>query len=515
MTTNQDHEEFMQKPSRNPDAEGDITVRGNVEEIFFQPRVLVIDDEERIRDACDRMLTEDGFEVACACNGEDGLQLIQEAHFDIILLDLMMAGLSGFEVLTRVKSLHPDTVIIVITGYATIEHSIEAMKKGAFDFLPKPFSPEDLRLVVRKAIEFIRTLQDISTEKSRMRVLINLLADGVLTTDNQKKVALANPAFLKMIGSTRTNVQGCPVDEIVTDSALLEMIDQALGQPSGSFAEITEEIRIKGDSEDKETILGATCIPFRDRLNRNLGTVTVLNDITTLKHLDQVKSDFVSMVAHEIKSPLNSVLMLLDNVKSGLAGEVNEKQTEILGRVTERIKSLTSLSAELLDLAKIESGLIHQEREEVDIAALMAEQADLYRPKAEAGSIDMQVLPVDGPVTAMGNRTNLCEVMANLISNAIRYTPEGGQIRISAGVEDNFAVFSVADTGFGIDPEEKERIFQRFYRVKTEQTRPISGTGLGLAIVKSIVEAHHGRIQVDSQPGQGSTFRVYLPRMQM
>jgi signal transduction histidine kinase len=243
--------------------------------------------------------------------------------------------------------------------------------------------------------------------------------------------------------------------------------------------------------------------------------VTVLNDITTLKHLDQVKSDFVSMVAHEIKSPLNSVLMLLDNVKSGLAGEVNGKQAEILDRVTERIKSLTSLSSELLDLAKIESGLIHQEREEVDIAALMAEQADLYRPKAESRSIDMKVLPADGPVTAMGNRTNLCEVMANLISNAIRYTPEGGQIRISAGVEDNFAVFSVADTGFGIDAEEQERIFQRFYRVKTEQTRPISGTGLGLAIVKSIVEAHHGRIQVDSQPGQGSTFRVYLPRMQM
>lgn len=111
----------------------------------------------------------------------------------------MMTGLSGFDVLVRVKSLHPDTVVIVITGYATIEHSIEAMKKGAFDFLPKPFSPQNLRLVVAKAIEFIRTLQDIATEKSRMRGLVNLLTDGVLATDNQKVVALANPAFLKML----------------------------------------------------------------------------------------------------------------------------------------------------------------------------------------------------------------------------------------------------------------------------------------------------------------------------
>lgn len=498
-------------PSIDREPEGSI--RNRVENIFFQPRVLVIDDEQRIRDACERMLTQEGFDVACAANGEDGLRRIHEAHYDIILLDLMMSGLSGFDVLARVKSLHPDTVIIVITGYATIEHSIEAMKKGAFDFLPKPFSPQGLRLVVGKAIEFIRTLQDIATEKSRMRSLINLLADGVLTTDNQKTVALANPAFLKMLRSTRTNVQGCEVDEIVDEPVLLEMIDQALALSNGGFAQITEEIRIKGENENDERILGATCIPFRDRLGRNLGTVTVLNDITTLKKLDQIKSDFVSMVAHEIKGPLNSVLMMIDNIATGLAGELTDKQSEILGRVSGRIKSVVSLSSELLDLAKIESGLIHQEKEALDLRELLIQQADFFREKAASKSIDLVMKPAASPVMAMGNRTNLQEVVANLISNAIRYTPEGGMIQISAVVEEDFASFQVADTGYGIAPEEQERIFQRFYRVKTEQTRPISGTGLGLAIVKSIVETHNGMIRVESQPGQGSTFRVYLPKI--
>jgi PAS domain S-box-containing protein len=508
-------DEFVGNAFGDDAKKSDPAARGSVEDIFFKPRVLVIDDEQRIRDACNRMLTEEGFEVACASNGEDGLQLIQEAHFDIILLDLMMTGLSGFDVLTRVKSLHPDTVVIVITGYATIEHSIEAMKKGAFDFLPKPFSPQDLRLVVRKAIEFIRTLQDIATEKSRMRVMINLLGDGVLTTDNLKNVALANPAFLKMIGSSRTSAQGLSVSEITSEPAILEMIDQALAQPAESFAEIKSEIIINGKKSGQETILGATCIPFRDRLGRNLGTVTVLNDITTLKKLDQVKSDFVSMVAHEIKSPLNSILMLLDNVKSGLAGELTEKQEEIIGRVSDRIRSLVSLSSELLDLAKIESGLIHQEREVLDLCKLIEEQVSFYKEKAAAKSIALEIAGKKGMAEVMGNRINLQEVLSNLISNAIRYTPEGGSITVSAGRQDDCVVLKVSDTGYGIAADELENIFKRFYRVKTEQTRSISGTGLGLSIVKSIVEAHHGRIKVDSEPGKGTTFSVYLPVMDM
>ncbi|RPJ82272.1 MAG: response regulator, partial [Deltaproteobacteria bacterium] len=135
-------------------------------------KILVIDDEKRIRDVTYRMLTQEGFEVAVAENGEAGMKMIEQNHFDIILLDLMMPGISGLEVLPYLKSNHPYSVVIVITGYATLEHSIEAMKKGAFDFIPKPFEPKDLRIVIAKAVEFISTLQDIANEKSRMGVLV-------------------------------------------------------------------------------------------------------------------------------------------------------------------------------------------------------------------------------------------------------------------------------------------------------------------------------------------------------
>ena len=152
-------------------------------DILFKPKILVVDDEKVIREGCREVLALEGFEILLAENGEQGLEMIEKVHFDVVLLDLMMPGLSGFDVLSRVKALHPDTSIVVITGYATIEHSIEAMKNGAFDFIPKPFSPDQLRVVVSKAIEHTSALKDIASEKSRMRVLIDLLANGVMVTD--------------------------------------------------------------------------------------------------------------------------------------------------------------------------------------------------------------------------------------------------------------------------------------------------------------------------------------------
>jgi two-component system phosphate regulon sensor histidine kinase PhoR len=227
----------------------------------FKPRVLVVDDERRIRDGCKKTLIQDGFQVATAESGFLGLKMIEEAHFDIILLDLMMPGLSGMDVLAHVKGLHADTVIIVITGYATLEYAIEAMKKGAFDFIPKPFSPQDLRHVVAKAIDYIRTLKDIATEKSRMRVLINHLSGGVMATDTQKRVALANPAFLKMM-NYRGECVGRPVKDVINNDKLIQMIDQALAMTDDEFVELTMELTLGGKGEGEETILGARCVPF-------------------------------------------------------------------------------------------------------------------------------------------------------------------------------------------------------------------------------------------------------------
>lgn len=488
------------------------TLQKSVRDIFFKPKVLVIDDEARIQKACHRLLTQEGCDVELADNGIKGLKMIEDHHFDIILLDLMMPGISGLEVLRDVKSRHPDTVVIIITGYATLEHSIETMKNGAFDFLSKPFSPQELRVVISKAIEFIRTLQDIATEKSRMRVMINTLRDGVLTTDNQKRIALANPAFLQMIGCRKRSVIGQKVSDIIKEKTLLDMIDQAISQPEDTFAEITEELVFPLAENKTPSVIGVRCLPFRDRLNRNLGSVTVFHDITALKEIDRLKSDFVSMVAHEIKSPLGSILLQLDVILDGLAGDLTEKQIDMLTKVTTRIRGLTRLSSELLDLSKIESGLINQERQALELGELIRSQVSFYREKADAKSIHLSMEKPKQKIHIMGNLTNIEEVISNLISNAIRYSPKDGKIDISLCEKSDCAQIKVSDTGFGIPEKDLPNIFDKFFRSKNKNTRFINGTGLGLAIVKSIIDAHHGTIEVESTVDKGSTFTLLFPK---
>jgi PAS domain S-box-containing protein len=478
----------------------------------YVPKILVVDDEQRIRDACKMILEEDGYDVMTASDGTKGVDLITAHHFDIILLDLMMPTLSGFDVLANVKSLHPDTVVIVITGYATLEHSVESMKKGAFDFLPKPFTPDHLRVIISKALDHTMALRDIANTSSRLRTMVNRLSDGVMCSNRQQSVVFANPAFLFMLGCRPgLDTIGRPVGELVVDTRIRELIKTALQMDQQSTGEVSNEITLPPSNASGERIIDVRCLPFRDRSGINIGVITVLHDITAARRMDQMKSDFVSMVSHEIRSPMNSVLMQLQVIMDGLAGEVTEKQLEILQRASMKIQSLSQMTSELLDLASIESGLTVQKKEPISMDELIREQIQLHLPQVQSQSIELTAeLPDDVPLL-LADRRNMEEVLSNLITNAIKYTPAGGKICLGLSIDGNYLCIKVSDTGYGITEDEKEKIFERFYRVKNQQTRHIQGTGLGLAIVKSLIEAHQGRIEVDSRPDKGSTFSVYLP----
>ncbi len=487
-----------------------MIIEGEVQ-THYTPRILVVDDKARIREACKSVLEECGYEVSLASNGLEALASIPAEHYDIILLDLMMPEMSGFEVLAKVKSLDPDTVVIVITGYATLEHSVDAMKKGAFDFIPKPFTPDHLRVTVAKAIEYTRALWDIADTRSRLRTMVNHISDGVMCTNHQNKVALANPAFLRMIGCQASSMIGRGVEEFINIPRIREMISQALNMPESEFSELTEEITLNGQNRPEELVLSIHCAPFRARNGRNLGVITVLHDITALKRMDRMKSQFVSTVSHEIQSPMNSVMMQIQVILDGLAGDLTEKQRSILTRASQKINNLARMASELLDLARIESGLISLEREPVDMSAIIRDQVAFHLPKAESESIRLEIDVPEMLPPILANRRNMEEVLSNLITNAIKYSPDGGQVLVSAFTENDSLCIRVKDSGLGISHGDLKLIFKQFYRIKNEKTRYINGTGLGLAIVKSILESHQGRIKVESQPGEGSTFIVFLP----
>jgi len=255
----------------------------------------------------------------------------------------------------------------------------------------------------------------------------------------------------------------------------------------------------------------AKSLPFRDRTGRNLGTITMLRDITAVNRMNRQKSNFVSMVSHEIRNPLGAVMAQLKLLSDELVGSVNEKQKEIIQRASLRLSALADMTTDLLDLAKIESGLLVMEKEQVDIAALLDDQASFHQPKADAKNITLKSETAAGLPPVLANRLNMEEVFSNLITNAVKYSRKGTCVTLTAQKEKEYLHVSVADQGFGMSTEEQAHIFKRFYRIKDKKRRMITGTGLGLAIVKSIIESHHGMIRLESEPDKGSTFHVYLP----
>jgi signal transduction histidine kinase len=195
-----------------------------------------------------------------------------------------------------------------------------------------------------------------------------------------------------------------------------------------------------------------------------------------------------------------------------MAGEVTEKQQQLLSRAKERTQGLLTLIKDLLDLSKIEAGMMVQYKEPLNLLEVIQKVVEFMRPEAEAKKIDLQFALPTEPAWINADRNSMDGIFTNLISNAIKYTPEGGKVWIALGGDNGFVKVTVSDTGIGIKKEDLPRIFDKFYRVKTAETRQIIGTGLGLTIVKSIVDAHLGSISVESELGKGTTFTVLLPK---
>ncbi len=488
-------------------------------------QILVIDDEQIMREGCSRILSKDGWTVICAENGTKGLEEVKTRaeRIDVILLDLMMPGMSGMEVLDHVRALNPELLVIVITGYATVESAVEAMKKGAYDFIPKPFTPDQLRIVVRRALEkralqkeaeFLRkerekSLRDIATEKSKIKTIIHCMGDGVLVCDRDGCIVLSNPAASRMLKLPEATLLGNFLSQCNLNPELAKTIQESLTTKEVSYASVSQELSI---GESGETFLRAHTAPVKNDLGETMGSVTVLQDISHLKELDKMKSEFIAMVTHELRAPIAAVEQQLTVILNRMAGEVTEKQEQLLRRAKERTKGLLDLIRDLLDLSKIEAGKMVQYKEPLNLQEVIQRVVDLMRAASENKKIDLQFSPPLRVPLIHADRNSMEGIFTNLISNAIKYTPEGGKVWIDLGEEGGFVKASVSDTGIGIKKEDLPRIFDKFYRVKSTETREIVGTGLGLSIVKSIVDAHLGSISVESEEGGGTTFTILLPK---
>jgi two-component system phosphate regulon sensor histidine kinase PhoR len=356
--------------------------------------------------------------------------------------------------------------------------------------------------------ENIRNLYDLSLEKSRLKTIINCMANGVMVTNRNREIVLHNPAFIRLMGLQEDLKTPLPLSDFIKDPSLIQTLDEILNR------EFTENEFISQEIQVGENVLRAISAPALG-IDRNVflcvvGTVTVLEDITAFKRLDKLKSDFVNMVAHELRSPLVSIRQIDSVLLEGLAGDLEGKQKDLVSKGLVKIDTLLDLISDLLDVARIEEGKFIRRQVPTDIRMIIEEIAALIEPRAKHQGIIL-TCSFENLRPVQADPKNIEEICNNLISNAVNYSPAGGRVTVTAsGVGDHIEI-RVEDTGVGIPPEELPKIFDRFYRVKHPKTRRVTGTGLGLYIVKGIVEALQGTIDVESVPDQGTTFKIILP----
>jgi signal transduction histidine kinase len=228
------------------------------------------------------------------------------------------------------------------------------------------------------------------------------------------------------------------------------------------------------------------------------------------EELIRLRDEFVAVVSHELRTPLTSIIGYLELLVDEDSGELTSEQRSYLEIVQRSTSRLVELVGDLLLVAEAERGPLALELADIDIAGLAAEAAESARPSANARGVALSV-EADSGGTVAGDPTRLAQMLDNLISNAIKFTPEGGRVTVHAGVRGSDAVFEVTDTGGGVSDADRARLFDPFFRSREANARAVPGTGLGLTITKAIVDAHHGSIEVESAPGMGTTFRVWLP----
>ena len=334
----------------------------------------------------------------------------------------------------QVQKRFPDLLVIVITGYATIENAVKAIKNGAYDFIPKPFTPDQLRLVVQRAIENLtlkqeaerlrlekeKSLQDIANEKSRTLTIINHMADGVLVTDHRGSIVLHNPAVTRMLGSDESSPLGKNVLEWTGNKSLADMHEKVLKMDD------TQGISLEiAWGDPPESFFMAHSAPVRSDAGTVLGSVTIFNDVTLFKELDQMKSDFVNMVSHELRSPLSSIRQQISVIVEGLAGETSDKQDQILSRVQQRIDGHIAMISNLLDLSRIEAGKMTFHFEEFSLKRFIENIIDTIKPMLLDNQNTMTWESGNNIDIVYSDITRLKQILYNLLSNATKFTQNG------------------------------------------------------------------------------------------
>ena len=471
-----------------------------------EARVLIVDDDLALLEALPETLRlrMDGIAIDTASSAADALARIEATEYDAIVTDIKMPGMDGLALLSEIKSRSPKTPTLLITGHGEHDLAVQALRGGAYDFVAKPIDRDYFVASLERAIDMRRLDRQVEEQKlalERHARVLDHVGDGVFLVDEHGLVRLWNQAAEGMTGLRADDVVGRAASEVIPGwETITTIVPVERAAPAGASRSETLPVELDG----RELWLSFSAVQFSE------GVVYSFRDLTAERIVDALKDEFVATMSHEVRTPLAAIYgasMTLARKDLELEPDRRQSLLDVISNESERLARIVN---EILLANHIDSGRLRLRTEAVhplEVARAVADSARTYAPEGVRVEIsapqDLPTLPADPD--------RLSQVLANLVENAIKYSPDGGTVELCIEALADRVRFAVRDEGLGIPAGEHERIFTKFYRLDPNLTRGVGGTGLGLYICRELVRRMDGRIWVVSRPGGGSTFFLDLP----
>lgn len=476
-----------------------------------QELILLALDASQILDLMDKALKAAGFDIAVVHDRPGLEKSVQQAIPSLMIVGESFAGADGFAIAVELLERFPTLPIILYASQDQPSHAKTALRMGVSGYLYPPLKMQDivdevqrcmtragklgdwLRREVKRTTASLAEKAKISeSERVKLEAVISNIQDGVVVLDDSQSILLINRAIYEIFNLEDKPIIGKQLKDVIKNddlnALLLRARDGILKYHEVNF--------------DDGRVYNAQFTPIP-----KLGGAVTMQDISYLKELDRLKSEFVHTVSHDLRSPLTAILGYMELIER--TGPLNESQEEFMRRLQGSVQHMTNLVNDLLDLGRLEAGF-DTRRELVHPENVLKYTLDVYDAQLRKKKIKLTTDIGTGLKGIRANPIRIRQMLDNLVGNAMKYTPESGNVHVGMSMQENQIVIRVEDSGPGIPTDEQSRIFEKFYRA-SNRPQGVEGTGLGLAIVKSVVESHQGRVWVESRVGGGSAFVVLLP----
>jgi signal transduction histidine kinase len=460
--------------------------------------VWVVDDSRLDIERARRVLSRD-YHVASFADGSAALEALSSGAMpDVMVLDWVMPGVTGVDVCRFLRASGPAAQkigILLLTVYRHTEQIVEGLSAGANDFLPKPYEDEELRARVASLARTRELMDGLELAEAENRRLLETAPDAFIVSDREERLTFVNEQALAIFHAEREQLLGRSLTELVPGLST-STVDVKPGESLIPLGDVS---------------IGARRFSPTLRGLADGGSVMSLRDVTERRLLEERRLDFYSIIAHDLRTPLNAMtLRIASMIEQSKRGQHDRLDSD-LAKLDDRLGSLVEMINDFLDLARLEGVSYRIQSGEVDLLELIERARDDFTPLFARNNQSYRPphVPDGDRVTVPGDANRLMQVLSNLFSNAIKFTGVDGCIAAEICVQERFVEVTIIDDGAGIAPAQQARLFQRYARAE----HTVGGTGLGLMIVREIVEAHGGLVGVDSKVGEGSRFWFRLPRI--